>query len=50
MREAKAELLMKGSLHTDELLAAVVAREKACAPDAASATCSSWMCRRITRC
>lgn len=27
LREAKAELLMKGSLHSDELLAAVVARE-----------------------
>jgi phosphate acetyltransferase len=27
LREAKAELLMKGSLHTDELMAAVVARE-----------------------
>jgi phosphate acetyltransferase len=27
VREAKAELLMKGSLHTDELMAAVVARE-----------------------
>jgi phosphotransacetylase len=27
VREGKAELLMKGSLHTDELLAAVVSRE-----------------------
>src|SRR6201984_456314 len=27
LREAQAELLMKGSLHTDELMAAVVARE-----------------------
>jgi len=27
LRDAKAELLMKGSLHTDELMAAVVARE-----------------------
>ena len=27
VREGKAELLMKGSLHTDEILAAVVARE-----------------------
>jgi len=27
VRQGKAELLMKGSLHTDELLAAVVARE-----------------------
>ena len=28
LREAKAEVLMKGSLHTDELMAAVVARDK----------------------
>jgi len=28
VREGKAELLMKGSLHTDELMAAVVARER----------------------
>ena len=28
VREAQAELLMKGSLHTDELMAAVVARER----------------------
>ena len=27
MREAKAEALMKGSLHTDELMAAVVGRD-----------------------
>src|SRR5689334_19643507 len=27
VREGKAELLMKGSLHTDELMAAVVARD-----------------------
>src|SRR6201997_4847409 len=27
LREAKAELLMKGSLHTDELMAAVISRE-----------------------
>ena len=27
VREGEAELLMKGSLHTDELLGAVVARE-----------------------
>ena len=27
VREAQAELLMKGSLHTDELMAAVVSRE-----------------------
>jgi phosphate acetyltransferase len=28
VREARAELLMKGSLHTDELMAAVVARDR----------------------
>jgi len=28
LREAQAEVLMKGSLHTDELMAAVVARDK----------------------
>jgi hypothetical protein len=28
---------MKGSLHTDELLSAVVSREKGCGPAAASA-------------
>ena len=28
MREGRAEVLMKGSLHTDELLSAVVSREK----------------------
>ncbi len=49
VREGKAELLMKGSLHSDELLGAVTKRRQACAPGAASATCSSWMCRTIRR-
>ena len=49
VRQGKAELLMKGSLHTDELLAAVVAGRPACARDAASATCSSWTSRPTTR-
>ena len=40
VREGKAELLMKGSLHTDELLGAVVARRPACAPAGGSATSS----------
>ena len=40
MREGKAEALMKGSLHTDELMGAVVARETGCAPRGASATAS----------
>ena len=50
VREGRAELLMKGSLHTDELLAAVVSREAGCAPAGASVMCSSWTCRAITRC
>jgi acyl dehydratase len=41
----KVEALMKGSLHTDELMAAVVAHaNRACAPSAGSATASC--CRR----
>ena len=32
VREGKAELLMKGSLHSDEILGAVVAKEGGCAP------------------
>ena len=50
VRKGEAELLMKGSLHTDELLGAVVARETGLRTAAASATCSSWTCRPITRC
>ncbi len=40
VREGKAEALMKGSLHTDELMAAVVAREADCARRGGSATAS----------
>ena len=51
VREGRAEILMKGSLHTDELMAAiVVARDAGCEPDGASATSSSWTSRPITRC
>ena len=50
VREGKAELLMKGSLHTDELLARSWRARRACAPGGASATSSSWTCRPITRC
>jgi phosphotransacetylase len=38
VRSGEAELLMKGSLHTDELLGAVVARDTGSVPAAASAT------------
>ena len=38
VRSGEAELLMKGSLHTDELLGAVVAERRACARDAESVT------------
>ena len=45
VRTGEAEALMKGSLHTDELMAEVVRRTRACARSAGSATCSSWTCR-----
>ncbi len=49
VREGRGELLMKGSLHTDELLAAGHApRDPACGRSGASATSSSWTCRRMT--
>ena len=34
---------MKGSLHTDEFMGAVVAKATACAPAGASAMPSSWI-------
>jgi phosphate acetyltransferase len=41
IRSGDAEALMKGSLHTDELMAEVISRSApACAPSAASATSS----------
>jgi phosphate acetyltransferase len=40
IRSNDAEALMKGSLHTDELMAEVIASAPACAPSAASATSS----------
>ena len=47
-REGTVAALMKGSLHTDELMAEVVARRtRACAPRGASATFTSWTCRPI---
>jgi len=49
VREGCAELLMKGSLHTDELLVQSSRATRVYERDAASATCSSWMFRRITR-
>ena len=47
MRTGNAELLMKGSLHTDELLAEVVKRETGFGRTGASAMCSLWMCPDI---
>jgi hypothetical protein len=41
VRLGKAELLMKGSLHTDELLAEVVRNDTGCAPNGTSAMSSS---------
>ena len=49
VRTGKAELLMKGSLHSDELLSAVTNRRRGFAPAGASATSSSWMFRRIAK-
>jgi phosphate acetyltransferase len=46
VRNGEAEALMKGSLHTDELMGAVVAREGGIRL-AALATASSWMCPAI---
>ena len=46
IHEGRGEMLMKGSLHTDELMRAVTAARPVCAPRGASATSSSWMCRR----
>ena len=50
IREGRAEILMKGSLHTDELMGGGRRRATVdCARHAASATYSSWMFRPITR-
>ena len=43
----RAEALMKGSLHTDELMGAVVSRQAGSALHAGSAIASSWTCRTI---
>ena len=45
IRAGEAEALMKGSLHTDELMAEVVRKDTGLRRNAGSATCSSWMCR-----
>ena len=47
IHQGKGEMLMKGSLHTDELMRAVTSSTKDCAPRAGSVTSSSWMCRPI---
>ena len=44
VRAGEASLLMKGSLHTDELMHEVVARNTGLRSAAASAMCSSWKC------
>ncbi|MCZ7676267.1 MAG: hypothetical protein M5U35_10810 [Roseovarius sp.] len=41
-------VLIKGSLHTDELLAAVVSKTGGCGPNAASVTSTAWMCPPMT--
>ena len=45
VREGQAEALMKGSLHTDELMARGRGARPACARRGASAIASSWTCR-----
>ena len=45
VRAGRAELLMKGSLHTDELMSAVVAKETGLRTRGGSAMCSLWTCR-----
>ena len=47
VRTARAEALMKGSLHTDELMSAVVSSATGCEPAEGSATPSSCRCLRI---
>ena len=49
VRAGNAGLLMKGSLHSDELLGAVTKRETGFAPPDASVTCSSWTSPPIRR-
>jgi phosphate acetyltransferase len=44
VRAGRAEALMKGSLHTDELMAPWWRARAASAPPGASAIASSWMC------
>ena len=47
VRSGQAETLMKGSLHTDELMGEVVRKDTGLGPSAGSATSSSWTCRPI---
>jgi phosphate acetyltransferase len=47
IREGKGELLMKGSLHTDELMREVTSSSTGLRTSAASAMSSSWMCPTI---
>ena len=43
----KVEALMKGSLHTDELMSAVVSRQSGIRTARRISHCSLWMCRVI---
>ena len=45
VRQGKAEALMKGSLHTDELMQRSIAARPACGRRGASAMASSWTSR-----
>ena len=47
IHQGKGEMLMKGSLHTDELMRAVTSSTKGLRTRAGSVTSSSWMCRPI---
>jgi hypothetical protein len=49
VRQGQAELLMKGSLHTDELLGEVVARETGLRTGRRPASCSARACRSSSR-
>ena len=47
-RKGEVQMLMKGSLHTDELMSAVVSREGGLRTGRRISHVFCWMCRRIT--
>jgi phosphate acetyltransferase len=47
VRAGEAESLMKGSLHTDELLGEVVRKDTGLRTERRISECSSWTCRPI---